>query len=398
MSLAPVASSPPGGDHNLLFRRPSAALPGAAAASLSGHDKQSEVMMFPRALVYNDAEVVSDSPCSGSVTAIDSINSITTPRATEASPTKPSNSNRPTMAARPTGRVVLKALEAKEGGENISVRRDSNGGAEFPRDSPISNNVNKDSNRLLLSPSIFSPTASAEAAAAGEISVEGGGNVIPQGVDFGFRGGGGSPMSEAGGATMKGKTSQRKADDESDDDSGTGDNGIKSENRRDHSPVVGSVAPAHAATEPPPDAARPRQGGTTGARGRSMIVRSPPGITPNRRSSHNLRKLSSISSFFQSRRNKNSLCGEVARANTCGSDKSDSAKTVSRMSMCSSAQSYKTGEYDDDMNGVEGASGMNHDEERAKKHWRVLRAVFMALGETTSESEAKHTQDTLQST
>ncbi|CAM9169930.1 unnamed protein product, partial [Scytosiphon promiscuus] len=144
-------------------------------------------------------------------------------------------------------------------------------------------------------------------------------------------------------------------------------------------PLQLSVSPLGEAA--PDESAQPRDG-TLGEKGRSTGANPQPNTSNSRSSMVNLgSRLSSIPSFFQR------VGGKVGHARASDSDSDfgananndDSGRKTGRWSVLSSARSYNTEDYDDCLVDEEENFAM-YDSERAKKNWRVVRAVFLALG------------------
>lgn len=354
MSLAPIISSPPGGDHHSHHHQPLSAL--STVESYDNAD-QAALATVPRALALNDEDILScSSPHSSLVTANGSSISIT-----PTTPTAPAGSSSPTAETaatltptRPTGRVVLQALKTTPGGAATSAHL---GGTAASGVYSKDNDSNKQ-----LSPSRLPPTEAAEEV-SGAFKMET--QLSLHGV-AGDCGGSTGPTGEA----CRGAVSSKTVSDKSDDDRGENDGDSSPETLLTPPPLALPVSPGNSGAaadcaELLSDASTKPQGSMTGAGGRPTIIRSPSGgIVPVHRS---FAGLSSIPSFFQRAESKASIWGADARE-----------QSSKKWSMMYSAQSCKTVDYEDDPLGLDG-----YDSERARRNWRVLRAVFMALGKAT---------------
>lgn len=358
MSLAPIVSSPPGGDHQVHHQQPISVL--SPVESFEDHENQSEMATVPRALALNDDDVLSCSSLHSSrVTAIDTNSSITS-----MTPTAPAGSGSPTSHAaatptptRPTGRVVLQALETSPNGAATSVHL---GGAAA---GGVCSNFDSDSNSKLLSPSRLPPSKPAEEEFdACEVDAQ-----------LSLHGSTGR-TGEARGAALNNATDPNRSD--------VGRGGIDDESSPESlvlpTPLTvcvsaGNLGASADPAELSPDASAKLRNSTTGAGGRPTIIRSPSGGAESAPRRGFVAGLSSIPSFFQRNGSTASLWG-------ASDNREQSSK---KWSMLYSARSGKTMDYEDETLGLHPDG---HDSERARKHWRVLRAVFMALGKATKAS------------
>lgn len=349
MSLAPIVTSPPGGDHGSHHQQTFSAL--SPIESFENHANQAEMATVPRALALNEEDIISCSSMHSSrVTRIGSSGSITL-----AAPSAPAGSGGPTAQAaatmtppRPTGRVVLEVLETSPSGAATSVHR---GGAA---DLDVLRN---DNNSRLLSPSHPPPSMGEERAS----------------LAFGaeaqsFLHGSNGETGEARGAVARGTTYPTRSDDnrgENDDNSSPESFALPAPLALSFSP--GSCDVAADPAELSPMAPTKARNSMTGAGGRPTIIRSPSaGAEPTRRS---FAGFGSFPNFFQRNGSKANVWGAL------GTREQSSKK----WSMLYSGQSGKSAEYEDE------ALGLDDDaSERARRNWRVLRAVFMALGKATT--------------
>ena len=350
MSLAPIVSSPPSGDHQSHHQHPISAL--SPVESFEDHENQAERATVPRAMVLNDDDVLSYSSLHSSrVTAIGSSSSIA--QAGSSSPTSQAAAT-PTPT-RPSGRVVLQALETSPNGVATGVHL---GGAAA---GGVCSNFDSDSNNRLLSPPSRLPPSQTAEEASDEFETD---------AHLSLHGSTGR-TTEACGAAVNGLTdpSRSDADRVGNDDDGNDD-------KNDDGSLVlpaplalsvspGNSGPAADSAESLPEASVKPRNSTTGAGGRPTIIHSPSGGVE---SSPGRGFVTGISSIFQRNASRNSLW---ERMNT-------QEQSSKKWSMLYSARSGKTVDYEDEPLGLDG-----HDSERARKNWRVLRAVFMALGKAT---------------
>ncbi len=364
--------------------------------------------MVPRALALNDdAEVFSYStPYSGSVTPTGSNFSVTPAAASSSTFPTPQTGGSVSIAqetatpaaSRPTGRVVLEALETTPSGPVVGFGSRPAAGADLFGGS-ISSNENGSSKKS-LSPSLLPPTTETGAVAGvgeGGLALDTGLHHFSQGVSDGA--GIGNPTSEAtGGAAVGDKTNPNEADNGNiksgnDEDANNGNRGNRGGGGRRSSgdskepaipaPLPLAVSPAK--EEAAADSARrsrdefpkPRVS-STGAGGRPIkLIHSHAENGPSVRSTGgSFVGLRSIPVFFQRNGSKAGLWRNSTQEGSRRTDESSARKTGGKWSMLYSSRS-KAGENEDDQPGtVEEHLAM----ERAKKNWRVVRAVFMALG------------------
>lgn len=358
MSLAPIVSSPPGGDHHSHHQQSFSALsPVERFQDHENEQNQAEMATVPRALAFNDDDTLSCSSLHSSrVTRIGSNGSITL-----AAPTAPAGSGSPSTQAaaamtpaRPTGRIVLEALETSPGGAATSAHPgDAAAGV-------VSSNFDNYSNSRLLSPSRLPPSKAAEEP-SGAIETE---------AQRSLHG----STDLAGEATVDGTTNPTG----SDNNRGGNDDDSSSESLALLDPLALSLSPgscggATDSAELSPEASTKPRNSMTGAGGRPTIIRSPTGdAEPARRTL--VGRLGSFSSVFQRKGSK---------ANKWGA--SDTREQSSKKwSMLYSGRSGKSAEYEDEALGLD-----DHALEQARKRWRVLRAVFMALGKATQARAEK---------
>ena len=373
MSLAPIVNSPP-----------FSTLP--PADSHDEDDKQAKTAMVPRALALNDdAEILSCSTAhSGSVPPIGSNFSVTGGGAsiTQAPATH--------VAARPTGRVVLEALENTPSGPITGL-----GGDRAPGADSIGSHDNH-SSKMPLSSSLLSGEGGGGAGLEAELpffSKDVGGSDGGDDVGGGIGDrtseakrvgamGGETNASEAGGG---GDTARNDADiksgnvgDGTDEDFGNGGGGVSNNNGL-HEPLNLIVTPAKeqaAAAGLPNGSPKPRIS-TTGAGGRPIkLIHSPVENGSNARTGGgSFVGLRSLPEFFKRNGSKVGLFRKGGDEGSRYTDE-DTRKTGGKWSMLYSSRS-KGGDVEDDQ------LGKDEDflaSERARKNWRVLRAVFMALG------------------
>lgn len=356
MPLAPTIYSPPSGDHHSNHQQPFSAP--STVESYESHN-QAEIATVPRALALNNDEVLSCSSLHSSGVLATSSSSALTPT----TPTVPACSSSATAQAamtlaptRPTGRVVLQALETSPGeGATIAHLGGAAAGDAF-------SNFDDSKNRL-LSPTPLPPAQAAEEAtgamenethlslhcAAGDGSASGSTN----------------PTGEARGPAVDRKTNPNRCDY---DHGETDDDDSSPESISLPAPLTMCVSSrnckkAAESAELLPDAPTKPRVSMTGAGGRPKIICSPSADTPSVRRSFG--PLDSITSFFQRNGSTSGLFG--------ASDAGE--KSSKKWSVLHSVRSGKMLEYDEETSRAD-----EHGSERAKRNWRVLRAVFMALG------------------
>eukprot|EP00903_Cladosiphon_okamuranus_P010662 g10080.t1 len=347
MSLAPIVSSPPGGDHHPHHQQTFSVL--SPVESFPDHEtqeNQAEMATAPRALVVNEDDILSCSSLHSSrVTRIGSNGSIAL-----APPTAPAGSGSPTAQAaatmaptRPTCRVVLDVLETSPGGAATSVHLGGAAAGGMPR------NFDNDSNSKLLSPSIL--PSKVEEEASGGIETEDQRSLH-------------GSTDRAGEAAVDGMIHPTRPNDQR----GGNDDGSSSSSLVLPDPVTLSLSPGGCdidtdSAELSPGASTKPRNSTTGAGGRPTIIRSPKGdAEPAHRSF--VARIGSFPSFFPRKGSKASMWGASGRE-----------KSSKKWGMLYSGRSGKSVEDEDEALGLD-----DHASERARKHWRVLRAVFMSLG------------------
>lgn len=347
MPLAPIISSLPGGDHHSHHHQPASA---PSTVESYGNENQAETATVPRALALDDDDTLSFSSAHSSrVTGMGSITStitLTTPTAPAGSSGAMPQTPAIRSAGRPTGRVLLQALETSPGGAPKSVHLGGAAGGDV-----VSNFDNESNSRLLLSPSRVLPTKAAEEA-SGPFEAEPQPSLHDVAGTYGSR------------TAVNNKTDSNKSE------------GDRSENDGESSPgnlllpaplalsvASGNCGAAADSAEVLSDSSTKPRSSMTGAGGLPTILHSPSGdAKPARR---NLSMLGAIPSFFQRAGSKVSSWG--------GSDTRE--QSSKKWSMLYSTRSGKTADYEDEPLGLDG-----YDIERARRNWRVLRAVFMALG------------------
>lgn len=376
MSLAPPVSSAAGDDHHAYHPQSS------SAQHCDGEQTQAE-MTVPRALALNNntgnssRDVVACSNA-GSATKVATSSPIKlTAGEAQATGTTTaiSESSSTPLRARPTGRVVLEALDVKARGANVGTSVLSPFGSGTGGASRVCGSTSKDDadrknnldNIRLPSSSPLPPTE----AAAGLPPSAAKNNDFHAGWD-------GDPPPCIDQEVIKdavGNASPSQKETHEDD----GDHDKDIDPKPDLPAPLGlTISVINAAA--PDEAAQPREE-TPQANGSSKDGTPPPNASDGRKTLLNLgARLSSIPSFFQrtgSKVSRGTASDSEAGFDGNGDDFDDDRKT-GRWNMLSSARSCNTEDYDDCLVNQETFAG--YDSERARKNWRVVRAVFLALG------------------